>query len=154
MPESLASEVSTAKFGDKRLTRRLEIVVDRLGAKPNMSIPAATNGRAEMEAAYRLFNNGKVTPDGIHDPHRTATLERIRQVPVVLLPQDTTELDTTRPQQQVKGAGPMECESRTGAFYHSPGGLYHGRPSAGYGLENVLGSGENRKDPDSDGKVI
>jgi hypothetical protein len=83
-----------------------------------MSIPAATNGRAEMEAAYRLFNNSKVTPDGIHEPHRAATLERIRQVPVILLPQDTTELDVSRPQQQVKGAGPMACESRTGAFYH------------------------------------
>jgi len=118
MADSLASELSTAKFGDKRLTRRLEIVVDRLSAKPNMSIPAATNGRAEMEAAYRLFNNGKVTPGRIHEPHRAATLERIRQIPVVLLPQDTTELDVSRPQQQVKGAGPMECESRTGAFYH------------------------------------
>lgn len=119
MLESLGSELSTAELGDKRLSKRLVTIVDSFHAKPNMSIPAATNGRAEMEAAYRFFNNDKVNPDAIHDPHRAATLERIRQVPVILLPQDTTDIDVSRPQQQVKGAGPMECESRTGAFYHS-----------------------------------
>jgi hypothetical protein len=32
--------------------------------------------------------------------------------------QDTTELDLTRPDQQVDGAGPMDCETRRGAFLH------------------------------------
>ena len=32
--------------------------------------------------------------------------------------QDTTEIDLTRPQEQVDGAGPMDCDSRRGAFYH------------------------------------
>jgi hypothetical protein len=36
----------------------------------------------------------------------------------VLLVQDTTELDLTRPEQQVQGAGPMDSESRRGVFYH------------------------------------
>jgi hypothetical protein len=31
--------------------------------------------------------------------------------------QDTTELDLTRPQQQVTGAGPMDFETRRGAFF-------------------------------------
>jgi len=35
-----------------------------------------------------------------------------------LLVQDTTEIDLTRPQELVDGAGPMDCESRRGAFYH------------------------------------
>jgi hypothetical protein len=118
MGDSLACELSTAEFGDKRLTKRLVTIVDSFHAKPNMSIPAATNGRAEMEGAYRFFNNDKVNPDAIHDPHRAATLERIRQVPVALLVQDTTELDLTRPRQQVKGSGPIASNSRTGAFYH------------------------------------
>ena len=54
MAESLADEVRNAQFGDQRLGKRLGIIADRLAAKPNMSIPAAMNGRAEMEAAYRL----------------------------------------------------------------------------------------------------
>ena len=37
---------------------------------------------------------------------------------MALLVQDTTELDLTRPSQQVRGAGPMDCESRLGAFHH------------------------------------
>ena len=32
--------------------------------------------------------------------------------------QDTTELDLTRPEQQLDGAGPLDCESRVGLFYH------------------------------------
>jgi len=118
MPESLVDELSGAQFGDRRLTNRLAKIVERFSEKPNMSIPAATNGRAEMEAAYRFFDNSKVSADAILEPHRVATHERIRQTPVVLLVQDTTELDLTRPQRQIDGAGPIECESRCGAFYH------------------------------------
>ncbi len=36
----------------------------------------------------------------------------------MLLVQDATELDFTRPKQQVRGAGPMESEVRRGAFFH------------------------------------
>lgn len=118
MPESLVDEVRNVQFGDQRLTNRLERIVTRLGEKPNMSIPAASDGRAEMEAAYRFFDNRKVTPGAIVKSHRKATLERIRQVSVAYLVQDTTEVDLTRPEEQVAGAGPIECESRLGAFYH------------------------------------
>ena len=118
MAESLADEVRGAEFGDRRLATRLEKMIERVGAKPNMSIPAAMNGRAEMEAAYRFCDNSKVTPEAILKPHVKATEERIRQNDVVLLVQDTTELDLTRPEQQVHGTGPIECESRRGAFHH------------------------------------
>lgn len=115
---SSSESLDTAEFGDRRLTNRLVIIADRLSAKPNMSIPAAMNGRAEMEAAYRFFDNPKVTPELITAPHVAATLERVRQTKVALLVQDTTEIDVTRPTQQVAGAGPMDSESRLGAFYH------------------------------------
>ena len=118
MSVSLIEEVRGAEFGDQRLTKRLGKIVEELGAKPTMSVPAATHGRAEMEAAYRFFDNPQVTPQKILQPHIQATRERIRQADVVLLVQDTTELDLTRPQQQVKGTGPIECDSRRGAFFH------------------------------------
>lgn len=118
MAVSLVEELSGSQFGDQRLSKRLCKIADGLSAKPNMSIPAATNGRAEMEAAYRFFDNEKVTPEAILEPHVAATRQRIRQTDVALLVQDTTELDLTRPQQQVDGAGPIECESRRGVFYH------------------------------------
>jgi len=118
MSVSLTDEVRGAEFGDQRLNKRLGRIVEELGAKPTMSVPAATHGRAEMEATYRFFDNSKVTPEKILQPHVDATRERISQTEVVLLVQDTTELDFSRPKQQVKGAGPIECESRRGAFFH------------------------------------
>lgn len=118
MAEDLVDEVHGADLGDVRLSKRLTKIVERLGGLPQSSIPGATDGRAEMEAAYRFFDNSKVSPAAISEPHRQATLERARQSDVVLLVQDTTELDVTRPGQQVAGAGPMDCESRRGGFYH------------------------------------
>lgn len=115
---SLVDEVRGVELGDERLNKRLAKVVEELGAKPNLSIPGATHSRAEMEAAYRLFDNSKVTPDKILAPHFEATRKRIAQCDLVLLVQDTTELDVTRPAQQVAGAGPMDSESRRGAFVH------------------------------------
>jgi hypothetical protein len=118
MVVSLLDEVRGAEFGDKRLDRRLGRVIQELGAQPNLSIPAATDARAEMEAAYRFFDNNKVSPEKILQPHFDATRERISQTDFVLLVQDTTELDLTRPTQQVKGAGPMDSDARRGAFLH------------------------------------
>lgn len=118
MPEVSFELLNTARFGDERLTERLVNIAERLSQKPHMSIPAAMDGRAEMEAAYRFFDNSKVTPEAIVAPHRVSTLQRIRQTDVALLVQDTTEIDVTRPEQQVQGAGPMDSESRLGAFYH------------------------------------
>ena len=118
MSVSLMDEVQDAVFGDRRLTTRLGRLIEELGAKPTMSVPAATRGRAEMEAAYRFFDNDKVSPQRILQPHIEATRERISQAEVVLLVQDTTDLDLTRPNQQVQGAGPLEYDTRHGVFFH------------------------------------
>ena len=118
MSVSIKDEVRGANFGDKRLNERLETIAEELASHPNVSIPAATTGRAEMEAAYRFFDNDKVTPEKILEPHFEATRKRIAEHDVVLLVQDTTELDLTRPEQQVRGAGPMDSEARRGAFLH------------------------------------
>jgi hypothetical protein len=115
---SLSEEVEDANFGDRRLSHRLEKIAEKFGAHPNLSIPGATTGRAEMEAAYRFFDNVKVTPEKILAPHRDATIKRIQQSDFALLVQDTSEVDVTRPSQQVVGAGPMDRESRRGAFFH------------------------------------
>jgi hypothetical protein len=118
MSVSLKDEVQGAALGDQRLTKRLGKVIEQLGAKPNMSVPAATHGRAEMEAAYRFFDNDKVSAERIMRPHIEATRERISQTEVALLVQDTTDLDLTRPTQQVQGTGPLETETRHGVFFH------------------------------------
>ena len=116
---ALTDEVCDADLGDVRLNRRLMKIVQSVGAQPNLSIPAATDRRAEMEAAYRFFDNDKVTPQKLLKPHIAATYEPISQCRRVLLVQDTTELDLTRPSRQVGGAGPMDSDVRRGAFVHT-----------------------------------
>lgn len=113
-----AEEFVGIDFNYKRLSDRVVRIAEALGQSCCRSIPAAVDGRAEMEAVYRFVENPKVTPGKLTSRHRAATLERIAQGEVVLLVQDTTELDVTRPSEQVSGSGPLECESRRGSFYH------------------------------------
>ena len=111
-------EMATAQLNDKRLNERLTELLSDLGDRPAASIPAACGGYAEMTAAYRFFDNPKVTFAKILEPHIAATRQRLAAQPVVLLVQDTTEADMTRPHQQVEGAGPLDGGTRRGVFVH------------------------------------
>jgi Transposase Tn5 dimerisation domain/Transposase DNA-binding len=119
MQEWILDETATADLCDKRLDRRFRIILNSMSQKPSLKFPAGCNGRAEVEAAYRFLDNKKVGKDLILLPHRTATLERIRAEKVVLIPQDTTELDMTRPREIMVGAGPLNDESRVGFHDHA-----------------------------------
>jgi hypothetical protein len=111
-------EMETAALKDKRLNARLQEILSQLAAHPTASIPAACGGYAEMTAAYRFFDNDKVDFDGVLQPHLEATHTRIAAQPVVLLVPDTTEIDLTRPEHQVHGAGPLDGGARRGVFVH------------------------------------
>ncbi len=111
-------EMETADLKDKRLNKRLGEVLSQLGGHPTASIPAACGGYAEMAAAYRLFDNEKVKFENVLQPHIDATRRRIADQPLAILAQDTTEIDLTRPQQLVDGAGPLDGGSRRGMFLH------------------------------------
>jgi hypothetical protein len=91
-------EMATVDIGDTRLDARAEVLLSVLGERPNLSIPAACRGRAEMAAAYRFFDNDKVTFEKVIEPHIARTRERLAQEQVVLLVQDTSEIDVTRPE--------------------------------------------------------
>jgi hypothetical protein len=118
MQEWILQETAAADMGDERLDRRFGIVLNAMSQKPSLKFPAGCNGRAEMEAAYRFLDNDKVGKDQILFPHRSATLERIRAEKVVLIPQDTTELDMTRPREIMEGVGPLNDGSRVGFHDH------------------------------------
>lgn len=111
-------EMQTADLNDKRLNKRLTLILSQLGARPTASIPAACGGWAETTAAYRFIDNDNATFDTVLQPHIDATRLRIVEHPVVLMANDTTEIDLTRPQQQVRGAGSLDGNSRRGAFLH------------------------------------
>ena len=111
-------EMKDADLNDVRLNERLMSILSALSERPTASIPAACGGFNEMIAAYRFFDNEKVTYDRVLEPHAKRTLERIAEQPVALLVQDTTEMDFTRPSQQMAGAGSLDGSARRGAFLH------------------------------------
>ena len=110
-------EVRRAKLGDSRLDDRLAMILSDLGNRPNLSIPAACGGRAEMEAAYRFFDNDKVTFEKVLEPHIARTRQRVSEQKMVLLVQDSSEIDVTRPEQEVKGVGTLDG-TRSGFLLH------------------------------------
>jgi hypothetical protein len=112
------AEMKTVDLSDKRLNERLRLVLSQLAERPTASIPAACGGNAEMTAAYRLFDNEKATFENILEPHADATKHRIAAQPTVILAQDTTEIDLTRPEKPVRGAGPLDGNSRVGSLLH------------------------------------
>jgi Transposase DNA-binding/Transposase Tn5 dimerisation domain len=111
-------ELKTVQLHDRRLSRRLAKVLSQLSERPATSLPAACGGYSELAAAYRFFGNEKATFAAILQAHVDATRRRINAQPLVVLVQDTTELELTRPRRQVTGAGPLDGAGRFGALLH------------------------------------
>lgn len=116
MCTGIGAELAGVDLGDQRLNRRSVKVIEALAANPEASINGAASGWGDTLAAYRLFDNPAVTPEKILEPHTQATLGRIQEQPVVLLVQDTTELDYTKhPPQDVRC---LNTEDRLGLYQH------------------------------------
>jgi Domain of unknown function (DUF4338)/Transposase DNA-binding/Transposase Tn5 dimerisation domain len=99
-------EFSRVRFYDERLKQRLYTIAQDFYGCPQGSIPEACREKSRTMGAYRFFQNTKVTMDVLLTAHAEATIERIRQHPIVLAPQDTTTLVyTTHP--MTEGLGPI-----------------------------------------------
>jgi hypothetical protein len=106
-PKSWAhEEFGRVRFFDGRLKDRLYRIAEDFHGCPQGSLPEACASKAGTIGAYRFFANPKVSMDVLLTGHVEATIQRIRQHPIVLVPQDTTTLNyTTHPIQQ--GLGPI-----------------------------------------------
>lgn len=104
-------------MGDRRLSQRLVILASQLAADPAASIPKACGPWGQSKAAYRFFDNDKVNEDDLLAPHYQRTTERLKEYPVVLAVQDTTQIDfTSHP--GTTGLGIMNDPEHQGLFYH------------------------------------
>jgi len=116
-PESPAhwaeEELGTVRLYDERLRQRLYTVVQDFYSRPLANIPEACQSKARTVGAYRLFQNKKVTMDVVLTPHTESTIERIKEHPVVLAPQDTTTLSyNTHP--MTESLGPINTAGHQG----------------------------------------
>ena len=57
-------EIGGVDLSDKRLDRRVVKVMEQLAKSPTAPINEACGDWASTQAAYRLFNNPKATPQG------------------------------------------------------------------------------------------
>ena len=88
--EWVAQEFVGADLSDKRLDRRLLKTAEQLAKSPASPINEACGDWASTQAAYRLFDNARASPEAILEPHIVATAKRIAaQSGPVLVMQDT-----------------------------------------------------------------
>jgi len=99
-------DVSTPELGDRRLNDRYIRILEQAQRRPDASFPHMVRSTAELEAAYRFFNNKRVVFDKLLGPHVDATAERCQKLPEVIVAHDTTEF-------RFKGL-PYEESSREG----------------------------------------
>ena len=91
----LVRELAGAEFGDIRLTGRMMRLVEKLSERPGASVPEACGDMAAAKAAYRFWKNEAVSVERILESHVQETASRASEHSVVLVAQDTTEINLT-----------------------------------------------------------
>src|SRR5216684_4745611 len=81
------------RLGDERRTRRAVSLAEAIAREPNVSLPKQLSEPKEVKATYRFLQSAQVSYEALLRPHVQQTREQCEQQPVVLLVQDTTELD-------------------------------------------------------------
>jgi Transposase DNA-binding/Transposase Tn5 dimerisation domain len=114
----IKEEVGAVDFHDQRLNTRCQTILSRFAEAPQTSIPVACRGWSETDAAYKFFAHPRVTANRILAPHHKRTRERCGLHPVVLVVQDTTELDYTHGGLTIEGLGVLDHRGRRGMHLH------------------------------------
>jgi hypothetical protein len=145
----LHQEFGGARLGDLRLEDRLLQIGQDFFARPEANIPEACGGsRAKIAGTYRFLTHERTTMKAILEPHKRATIERMRDEPVVLVVEDSSSLNfTTHPATEDIGPIGTTADGPQGLILHSatvfrPDGLSLG----------VLHADCIRRDPAEHGK--
>ena len=112
-----AREFSGADLGNSSRTARLERVAQRMESNPEASLPQQLRGPAELEGAYRLFENAEVEPQAVLDAHIDCTVERVKGFDEALALHDTTEFKFSGAAER-KGLGYLNADKKEGFFDH------------------------------------
>jgi hypothetical protein len=100
---------------DRRRTRRAVKAASNLAENPLGSLPAQMHTWKETKALYRLLDEPDVTFAALMQPHLQQTREQALSSPVVLLVQDTTDIDLSH-RRKISGVGQIGNERGRGFF--------------------------------------
>lgn len=111
-------ELSYINLGDRRLDRRMAILLEQLSEMPRSSIPEACASAAATKAAYRFFGSERVEVAAIRESFFQASSLRTRSYEMILAIQDTTDLDFSS-HRQTRGLGYLDNALCRGIKVHS-----------------------------------
>jgi Transposase DNA-binding/Transposase DDE domain len=100
---------------DMRRTRRTVQAATRLAENPLGSLPAQMQTWRETKALYRLLDEPDVSFAALMQPHLQQTRDQAHASPVVLLVQDTTDIDLSH-RHKISGVGQIGNERGRGFF--------------------------------------
>lgn len=113
-------EFGNASLADKRLVERCCTLARDFYARPNAQIPQACRSRAGAKAAWRFFDNPRVTMATVQSSHYQSTFRRMAGETVVLAVQDTTTLNySTHPATEMLGPIGPKPGRLVGMLVHS-----------------------------------
>ncbi|MCP4611107.1 MAG: IS4 family transposase [Planctomycetes bacterium] len=104
-------ELNITNLGDHRLDCRLIKLSKSLSGQPQAPINKACEDWKNTKAAYDFFDNEKVSPERILEPHQRSTVERMKEYRLVLKIQDTTYYNFTS-HRETRGLGPIGTEDQ------------------------------------------
>ena len=78
-----------------------------LGKSPSSPINEACGDWASTQAAYRLFDNGKASPEAIREPHIAATIKRMIACGAPVLVVQDTVFFSYGEHPKTRGLGPI-----------------------------------------------
>lgn len=87
---ALKAELKRAKLPDRRLTKRLGLLVESIADAPASSLPRLCPTDGELEGAYRFLNNPRVDWQVVLEPHLKATAKRAKTQAVVIVAHDSS----------------------------------------------------------------
>jgi len=119
-PNWCYEEFANIDLKDARLDSRCQTLAVAMSAQPNVPINQACEDWADTKAAYRFFDNDKVSSEHILSPHIQRTVERMGKHPLVLAVQDTSFLNYTHhPKTKGTGAIGTKKQKQSGFVMHS-----------------------------------
>lgn len=114
----IKEEFENCEFGDKRLIKRAEKILEQRMSNPRGTIPECSQSKKDMKATYRFFENEYFGHRDIQKGHKMETAEKIKTEKIVLALQDTMSIDYTS-FKKTEGLGILEGKDNKGIMMHT-----------------------------------